>query len=361
MPLLLKELEVRTADIIRRKRVHTREILPKVPVCCFRKPMRTILAIFTALTLISAHSLLRVAAQDAPPDQTQILFIENIAAPAMKTIIRSLESQGAPVPVELTDLLALQGKPDEFYAHAASYFGLGWQERLTRDASSVRTPEDALMVRTRIYLTSLAANADRIARTSPVKAEEIRGIVQNLLRQSQAAETEEERKNFFRALKEAEERIFPVEGGLTIEGNLWSAQKFLEELKDAIDILVDGFSANSLRKELTDLELRARSISGNQELTAWFATFDAFAEKLLSHAKPVDHEVILVNAKELLRKLHAYLQDLEQNGIETHGFTEESAALLTKRSEPMNAEEFEVFIASLEDLLMRISESFPTS
>ena len=72
--------------------------------------MRTILAIFTALTLISAHSLLRVAAQDAPPDQTQILFIENIAAPAMKTIIRSLESQGAPVPVELTDLLALQGK-----------------------------------------------------------------------------------------------------------------------------------------------------------------------------------------------------------------------------------------------------------
>src|SRR3989344_2505726 len=345
MPLLLKELEVRTADIIRRKRVHTREILPKVPVCCFRKPMRTILAIFTALTLISAHSLLRVAAQDAPPDQTQILFIENIAAPAMKTIIRSLESQGAPVPVELTDLLALQGKPDEFYAHAASYFGLGWQERLTRDASSVRTPEDALMVRTRIYLTSLAANADRIARTSPVKAEE----------------TEEERKTFFRALKEAEERIFPVEGGLTIEVYLWSAQKFLEELKDAIDILVDGFSANSLRKELTDLELRARSISGNQELTAWFATFDAFAEKLLSHAKPVDHEVILVNAKELLRKLHAYLQDLEQNGIATHGFTEESAALLTKANEPMNAEEFEVFIASLEDLLMRISESFPTS
>jgi len=322
--------------------------------------MRNLSAPIAALLLCGILSV-QALAQGIPANQTQILFIENVGLPAIQSIIRSLEIQNAPVPSELTELVKSAGDTDAFYALASSYFGLGWQERLSRDAASLMDPEAAEMVRMRIYLASLASNAERIARTSPLDAGALRGMAQNLTRQSQYLKSEDDRAAFFTAFAESQEKIFPKETSPNMDNFKQEVSALLTDMSDAIDILVDGLAAASLKEKRAELAEKLASITGNQELAAWLAQFDAFAGKLLSHTTPVDTEILMEDARALLIKLHTYLAQLAKNGIVTGGFLEESASLLQDAESAQSPAKFDAFMDTLEDALTRISQRFPAS
>ncbi|HLC75534.1 MAG TPA: hypothetical protein VJB82_00220 [Candidatus Peribacterales bacterium] len=323
--------------------------------------MRIRLGSLLVLCLFCGFLSQNAEAQSIPADQTKILFIENVGLPSVRSIIRSLETQNAPVPSELTAIAESAGDPDAFYALASSYFGTGWQERISRDASSLMDPEAAAMVRVRIYLASLGSNAERIARTSTVDANEIRKSAQNLMRQSQYIRSDDERKEFYAAFANAQEKIFPEESGPDLSDFRMEVTALLQEIVDAIDILVDGMNGTSLKKDQSALEQQLAIITGNQELTAWLARFDTFAGKLLSYATAANTSMILADAHSLLVQLHTYLTQLEGQGIDSQGFMEESAALLTTSAEKLSPASFETFITGLEDLLTRISQQFPSS
>lgn len=307
------------------------------------------------LLLFSSPSL----AQTPSPEEvlaTQRQFIENVALPAIRTIIKSLETQNAPVPLELKELIGLSDDPDTFYALASQHFGTGWQERLSRDATAINNPEETLMVRTRLYLSSLAANAERIAKTSSLPAVEIRLYAQNLLRQSQAARTEEAKERFYVSFDEALAKIFPAQEGPTLASFRENVRTLLSDLTDAVAILVDGRAVESLGNALTELRSRLELIAGNQELTAWLAQFDAFAKELLAYAVEADDALLMEDIRALLRNLEAYFESLEKEGLDSQGLLTETKSLVLKIEQPLNPALREEILGDIESLLSKISK-----
>ncbi len=316
-----------------------------------------IVACFLILTSISFTA----RSQGNTGEETQRQFIDNVALPAIRTIIEALDVQNAPVPAELRELVDSANDPDAFYSLAASYFGAGWQERLSRDAASVKSPEEALLVRTRIYLASLTANAERIAKTSPLSAEEIRSLASNLSRQSQYLKTADSRSIFIDTLRHAESAIFPPELGLDLPSFRNDVRTLLTDTDDAISILVEGWAVDTLEDDLHDLQTRLTSVGNTQELTAWLARFDAFASRILSHAVPASQETLEGDAEALLTTLETYLSTLEKNGMAPPGLKEEVSILKSKLRNDMTKTDFEMFLRDLEILLMGVSARFQIS
>lgn len=322
--------------------------------------MKKISLLLGVLLLLGSTSL---RAQDNAEEiqATQREFIENVALPAIQTIIKSLETQNAPVPLELKELAGLSDDPDTFYALASRHFGTGWQERLSRDATAINNPEEALMVRTRLYLSSLAANAERIGKTSSLPPAEIRTYAQNLLRQSQAARTEEAKERFYASFEEAIVKIFPAQEGPTLGSFRGNVLTLLSELTDAISILVDGRAVESLGNDLTELQSRLTLITGNQELTAWLSEFDAFAKELLSYAAETDDALLMEDIRTLLKNLRTYFESLEKEGIHALELLNETKSLELTLEQPMNPALREEILDSVEALFSKIAENFPSS
>lgn len=318
--------------------------------------MKKISLLLGVLLLLSSPG---IKAQNPVEDaqETQKEFIENIALPAIRTIIESLEVQNAPVPLELKELIHLRSDPDAFYTLASQHFGLGWQERLSRDATAINNPEEALMVRTRLYLSSLATNAERIGKTSSLPSEEIRTHAQNLLRQSQAARTEESKERFSVAFEEALAKIFPAEEGPTLMSFREEVRNLLSELTDAISILVDGRAVESLGNDLVELRSRLELMSGNQELTAWLAQFDAFATELLTYAMETDDALLMEDIRTLLKNLETYLESLEKEGIDSQTLLAKTKSLQRKLEQPLDPALREEILNDVESLLSATSSS----
>ena len=321
--------------------------------------MKRLSVIFCLLLL----SVATIEAQGTPEEvqATQREFIENVALPAIRTIIKSLETQNAPIPLELKELIKLSDDPDAFYALASRHFGTGWQERLSRDATAINNPEEVVMVRARLYLSSLAANAERIGKTSSLPPAEIRTYAQNLLRQSQAARTEEAKERFYISFDEAVMKIFPREEGPTLGSFHKNVLTLLSELTDAISILVDGRSVETLGNDLTELQSRLTLITGNQELTAWLAQFDAFAKELLAYAIETDDALLMEDTRTLLKNLRTYFESLEQEGIHALELLIETKAVALKLEQPMTPALREEILNSVEALFSKIAENFPSS
>lgn len=319
------------------------------------------ISLLIGIFLLLGSSGLEAQGNAEEQQATQREFMENVALPAIRTIIKSLETQNAPVPLELKELIELSTDPDAFYALASRHFGTGWQERLSRDATAINNPEEVVMVRTRLYLSSLAANAERIGKTSSLPPAEIRTYAQNLLRQSQAARTEEAKERFYTSFDEAITKIFPAEEGPTLGSFRENVLTLLSELTDAISILVDGRSVESLGNDLTELQSRLTLITGNQELTAWLAQFDAFAKKLLAYAIETDDALLMEDIRTLLKNLRTYFESLEQEGIHAPELLSETKSLELKLEQPMNPALREEILNNVETLFSGISENLPSS
>ena len=291
------------------------------------------------------------------PDDIKATFIETSALPAIEAIISSLESQNAPVPSELMELTELTNDVDAFYALAKKYFGLGWQERLSGDAAALKDPRDALMVRTRLFLSSLKANAGRIANTSPLTESEIDALADNLLRQSKNIRNDENHETFLEDFNESYSEIFPEDEGPNISDFRESVALLLADTVDAISILVNGNKVEKFSRELDDLAIRLQLVGGTQELTAWLALFDSFAGKLLSHAVQADRVTVIKDIRALLTNLVTYLSSLEEEGVDSNGLLSDAKELLSLAEENVfNDEEFEELIFGTENLLTKISE-----
>lgn len=324
----------------------------------FRNIAHTVTPLIIAI--IVGMSITSIAAQEPPeiaPEDLRQEFIETSALPAIEAIISSLESQNAPVPPELTELTELADDTDAFYSLAGRYFGHNWQERLSSDAASLKDPEDALMVRTRLFLSSLKANAGRIAKTSPLTESEIAALADNLTRFSEHVSADKDREKFFAELEKSHEKIFPADEGPDISDFRASVSLLLADTIDAISILVKGNKVERLSRELDDLAIGLQLVGGTQELTAWLALFDSFAGKLLSNSVQADRVTIIKDIRALLRNLVTYLSTLEEEGVDGNGILEDAEELLNLAEENVfDEEEFEELIHSTEEMLTKISE-----
>ncbi len=317
---------------------------------------RTILVIGFGL-LIFGTNLSAQELQEIPPEDLRHEFIESSAVPAIEAIISSLESQNAPVPPELLELTELEDDADTFYALAEKYFGLGWQERLSSDAASLQDPDEALMVRTRLYLSSLKANSDRIAKESPLTASEIEALTDNLMRFSRHVALEKDRTKFFTEFESVYEKIFPEGEGADLSDFRNSVALLLSDTADAIGILVKEKKVEKLTHELVDLQSRLNFVDGSQQLTAWLALFDSFAGKFLTYAVPTERVTVIKDIRALLSNLVTYLSSLKEEGVNGEDLLTESEELLSLAEENVfDDEEFEELVSSTEELLTKISE-----
>ncbi len=314
-------------------------------------PLMRKVTIFVGITALFLMSAGRLAADDG----LQQSFIESSALPAIHAIIQSLEAQNAPVPAELPALIHAQDDADEFYLLAERYFGPNWQARLAREAESLKDPAQALIVRMRMYLSSLVLHAEQISTLSPIDTEGIRGKAQNLLRQSQNIASEGDREQFFADFAAAYEAIFPEENEQTLDTFRADVPLLLADAADAIGILTRGRYTTKLTGELADLQSRLQLVAGSQELTAWLAKFDAFADTLLSHATHGTDPQILRDIRALLTNLSTYLATIHEQEIDP-GQTEERVDELLERVEgSFTPEELEEFYRDVEHLLTNIT------
>lgn len=325
--------------------------------------MRHVSAFLTAfgiLVTLLVMTIPRISAEsgEALPD-VRLTFIETSAIPAIEAIIQALETGNAPVPPELTEFLSLKNDPDMFYAKAEQYFGLQWKEQLARDASSLRTTDEILAVRTRIYLSSLGANADIIAEKSPLEAGEIQALALNLLRESRHAQTEEEHSAFAQNFAEMEERIFPQEERTDLFAFRANVQALLTETSDATEILVEGNATEKFQTKIAALQSHLQLVTGGQELAAWIARFDAFVDTLLAETVPTEKTLVIADLRALLTNLRSYLTIIRNQGTGEEAFTMllETEMLLAKTDAAARDENvFEELLTGTEQLLSRLGK-----
>jgi methyl-accepting chemotaxis protein len=312
------------------------------------------------LVLLTAGSMptppLLAQEGEAPTLERDILF-------AIESIIQSLEEQNAPVPLELRELLITgnaarsQGEIASFEEAAALYFGPEWQKDLLKDSVVLAAKERSLLVRSRIYLSSLIANADDIAIKSPLTPEEIKALSTDLLATFRAVQSEQDREAFYRALGDAYSEMFPEGDGDELSNFRVEVSTLLAELADAIAILVDGRKKTMLEANLADLQSRLLLVDETQKLTAWLARFDAFATKLLAEARPAEFSVLIADLGTLLTNLKTYLLTLKESGIETGSSLERVSTLRDDLSAVSTDRELNVLFGRLESLLMSVADS----
>lgn len=310
------------------------------------------------LSLIGFLLFFSFAVENLAADEgLQQSFIESSALPAIHAIIASLEAQNAPVPAELPELIFAKDDADMFYLLAEQYFGIHWQARLANEAESLKDPAQALMVRMRMYLSSIIIHAEQISALSPIAdAQEIRGMAQNLLRQSQHIASAQDREQFFADFTNSYEEIFPAEDAQTLEAFRTDVPLLLADASDAIGILTRGSYTKKLTDALADLQSRLQLVNGSRELTAWLAQFDSFAGDLLSHSTPGnDPQQVLRDIRALLTNLRTFLSTLHEQDIDP-GQTEEKVDELLKSVEgSFTPEELEEFYTEVEHLLTNIT------
>jgi hypothetical protein len=305
-----------------------------------------------------------LSAQEGVPEESQeILYHQNVIVPAIRNILHSLEVQNAPTPQELTELLKMgeavqtEAVLREFNAKAARYFGATWKADIVSDISL--TAEDAqTLIRIRIYLSSLIANAGRIALLSPMSAEDIRTLGTDLLQKLQQTKSEEDRRALFLTFQKAYENIFPEgkKGDLSVFRKDVTA--LLAEMDDAITILVDGRSVKRLESDLAVLQSHLQLVANSQQLTAWLARFDGFAAKLLVYTVPTELSVLIRDIDTLLTKLEQYLEMLEERHIEVGTFPERVLELKEEHATITTDSALNVFLGKLEAVLTSVGDAY---
>lgn len=331
------------------------------------KPLIFALLLFAAVPLLAQDAEVETGAVIEQGTENRITSITDNVLPAIENMIRSLEAQNAPVPIELNALLKkgadLKTKRDiaRFQEKARRYFGEKWEEQLAQDTESLASPETILFVRARTYLSSLIINAEQVAIESPLKTDEIRALGMELIQKARAIEEEGDSEAFFTHFEKAYAQIFPEGDGKDLAAFRGIVTVLLADISDALILLVDGRTIKRMQADLADLQSRLLLVSGSQKLAAWLARFDAFATELLKNTIPAERSVLIQDASALLTNLAMYLQRLAEINVKTGELPEEVSALQEKLSTIKSDAAFEEFLYELELMLTNVTDTYSDS
>jgi hypothetical protein len=317
-----------------------------------------------SITLHAQEGIETGVPEEVAAEIAEALFIEESAVPAIEAIINSLEAQNAPVPTELRELLEYLDDPTEFALRAERYFGEGWEETVLEDAASLTASETILMVRTRIYLSSLITQSDTIALRSPEDAEDIRAVATDLIAKTRAIDRDEEREAFFQEFGEVYAEIFPEAEDEDLSSFRTNVTKLLADINDALDILVQGRAIGTMRGNLAELQSHLQLVADEQQLTAWLSRFETFSTALLRHTIPVDTETLKADVRVLLTNLSSYLRTLNEMRVETGNMVTHVEEMIQEISPIESEEDLQQFLTDVEAILTNIisfyEESSPT-
>ena len=334
--------------------------------------LRGLTALSVLAMIILAPGILQAengdtAQSSVTSEEFDVAIQEEITA-AIRNIIRSLEAQNAPVPKELLEILTMRESMETqqdlriFEEAAERYFGSEWKYQLLNYATELSREEVILLVRIRVYLSSLIANANHIALRSPVDAEEIRAHAVDLLTEMKELQSDTDQKEFFISLRDTYAEIFPDGSTDDLLDFRTEVTILLAELSDAISILIDSDrKQTALNADLADLQSRLQLVDETQQLTAWLARFDAFAKKLLTHTTKSELPVLISDVRTLLRNLEEYLNTLQEHEIDTGTYPERVAMMRDELTTITTDDELDVLFGDLEDLLSNVIEIYSSS